>query len=188
MLWSCAYNHSLNFSRLATSNCCPISQPHPSSPLPLLTEPVCGIQKAPEHGSQVLRSSRSLHAAQQDVGSSSHPPPSWSPPVSWRPFSEVQQFIYLTPTPPRALADTYSTKKSSLRSLVECFPPEPPETTPGPPLGVQIMMTPQSVLGHSLTHEQVMPFLKKLEQGQLREGEKVFKIQRLHWYIFGVCW
>jgi hypothetical protein len=69
----------------------------------------------------------------------------------------------------QALADTYSTKKSSLRSLVECFPPEPPETTPGPPLGVQIMMTPPSVLGHSLTHEQVMPFLKKLEQGQLRE-------------------
>ena len=27
-----------------------------------------------------------------------------------------------------------------------------------------------SVVPHTLTHEQVMPFLRKLEQGQLREG------------------
>ena len=37
-------------------------------------------------------------------------------------------------------------------------------------VGLDLMVSPPSVSGHSLTHEQVMPFLKKLEQGQLREG------------------
>ena len=34
MLWSCAYNLSLNFLRLATSNCCPISLPPSLLPPP----------------------------------------------------------------------------------------------------------------------------------------------------------
>ena len=80
----------------------------------------------------------------------------------------------------RRLADTYPTKKSSLRALVDCFPSDLEEWSEswswgappgaGPPLGVQIMAAPPSVSGHSLTHEQVLPFLRKLEQGQLREG------------------
>ena len=40
-----------------------------------------------------------------------------------------------------------------------------------PPGPERIMMVvPPLVVGHSLTHEQVMPFLKKLEHGQVREG------------------
>lgn len=33
------------------------------------------------------------------------------------------------------------------------------------------MMAPPSLSGHSLSHEQVMPFLKKLEKGQMKEGQ-----------------
>jgi integrator complex subunit 1 len=78
----------------------------------------------------------------------------------------------------QSLSDIYITKKSSLRALVDCFPMDPlmeegeeggQGFSSGPPLGVQIMVAPPSVASHSLTHEQVMPFLKKLEQGQLRE-------------------
>ena len=36
---------------------------------------------------------------------------------------------------------------------------------------MKFMMVPPQTSGHSLTHEQVMPFLKKLESGQQREGE-----------------
>ena len=35
---------------------------------------------------------------------------------------------------------------------------------------MKFMMVPPQTTGHSLTHEQVMPFLKKLESGQQREG------------------
>lgn len=35
---------------------------------------------------------------------------------------------------------------------------------------MKFMMVPPQTSGHSLTHEQVMPFLKKLESGQQREG------------------
>ena len=33
-----------------------------------------------------------------------------------------------------------------------------------------MMIVPPLTSSHTLSHEQVMPFLKKLEQGQLREG------------------
>lgn len=75
-------------------------------------------------------------------------------------------------------------KKSSLKALVDCFP-KAAATTEGP-VGDQIsnlqdttdyegdaaklMMVPSQSSGHSLTHEQVMPFLKKLESGQQKEG------------------
>ena len=67
---------------------------------------------------------------------------------------------------------------------MECFPK--PVAAPEGPVGGQIsslqditdprgdsmkfMMVPPQTTGHSLTHEQVMPFLKKLESGQEREG------------------
>ena len=79
----------------------------------------------------------------------------------------------------------YTSKKSSLKALVECFP-KPMAATEGGPVGGQIsslqdatdlrgdsmkfMMVPPQTTGHSLSHEQVMPFLKKLESGQEREG------------------
>ena len=46
-----------------------------------------------------------------------------------------------------------------------------------PAVGVEMMLAPPSISGHSLTHEQVIPFLKKLEQGQLREGKG------LEWFL-----
>ena len=82
------------------------------------------------------------------------------------------------------LNDGYTNKKSSLKALVECFPK--PVSAIERPVGGQIssfqdnmdlrgdamkfMMIPPQTSGHSLTHEQVMPFLKKLESGQQREG------------------
>ena len=36
--------------------------------------------------------------------------------------------------------------------------------------GTTMMIVPPLTSSHTLSHEQVMPFLKKLEQGQLREG------------------
>ena len=84
----------------------------------------------------------------------------------------------------RNLNDVYTNKKSSLKALVECFP-KPAASSEGPVGGqissfqeaidsrgdsMKFMMVPPQTAGHSLTHEQVMPFLKKLESGQQREG------------------
>lgn len=81
----------------------------------------------------------------------------------------------------RALSEVYTSKKSNLKSLVECFP-RPTEGIPGlkstsqPPSSstpsdtVLMAMVPPADVGHSLSHEQVMPFLKKLESGRQREG------------------
>ena len=75
---------------------------------------------------------------------------------------------------PRMLNETNTSKKSSLKSLVDCFPKERGENVipSGVQNGAKMMVVPPLVGGHSLTHEQVMPFLKKLEHGQQREGEE----------------
>ena len=75
---------------------------------------------------------------------------------------------------PRALSEVHSTKKSSLKSLVECFPQRVggvagPSPTPPPPSAAMMLVPPMAV-GPSLTHEQVMPFLRKMERGQPTEG------------------
>ena len=74
----------------------------------------------------------------------------------------------------RALSETHQSKKSSLKPLVECFlRTKDGEGSAGTELlnGQDAMMiVPPLMVGHTLSHEQVMPFLKKLEQGQLREG------------------
>ena len=73
------------------------------------------------------------------------------------------------------LNETNTSKKSSLKSLVDCFPKERGENVipSGVRNGAKMMVVPPLVGGHSLTHEQVMPFLKKLEHGQQREGEEL---------------
>ena len=83
-----------------------------------------------------------------------------------------------------SLNEVYTNKKSSLKALVECFP-KPVASIEGTGGGqisslqdatdlrgdaMKFMMVPPQTSGHSLTHEQVMPFLKKLESGQQREG------------------
>ena len=83
-----------------------------------------------------------------------------------------------------SLNEVYTNKKSSLKALVECFP-KPVASIEGAGGGqisslqdatdlrgdaMKFMMVPPQTSGHSLTHEQVMPFLKKLESGQQREG------------------
>ena len=81
------------------------------------------------------------------------------------------------------LNETNTSKKSSLKSLVDCFPKER-EAVGEKAIHssfqnrAKMMVVPPLIGGHSLTHEQVMPFLKKLEHGQQREGEKA---------LFGVC-
>lgn len=53
-----------------------------------------------------------------------------------------------------------------------------------PPGDTVIMaMVPPADAGHSLTHEQVMPFLKKLESGRQREGLCVVSINLLLYHI-----
>ena len=74
----------------------------------------------------------------------------------------------------RALSETHQNKKSSLKPLVECFlrRKDGEGSAGGEVLNGQdaMMIVPPLMVGHTLSHEQVMPFLKKLEQGQLREG------------------
>ena len=89
--------------------------------------------------------------------------------------------------------EVYPNKKSSLKALVECFP-KPVANVEGAVGGqisslqdatdlrgdaMKFMMVPPQTSGHSLTHEQVMPFLKKLESGQQREGILFVKIWKL---------
>ena len=71
----------------------------------------------------------------------------------------------------RSLSEVYPNKKSNLKSLVECFPKqvEGSSEVKGAPL-IYAMIPPVDG-GHGLSHEQVMPFLKKLESGRQREGE-----------------
>ena len=83
------------------------------------------------------------------------------------------------------LSDVHTNKKSSLKSLIDCFPdstdtPSTGDSTIQEPQelereGMKMMMVPPTSSGHSLTHEQVMPFLKKLEHGQMREGTFLLK-------------
>ena len=68
----------------------------------------------------------------------------------------------------RSLSEVHANKKSSLKSLVDCFPRIPENLNSVNPLS--LMMVPPSSASQGLTHEQVMPFLKKLESGQQREG------------------
>ena len=69
----------------------------------------------------------------------------------------------------RSLSEVYSNKKSNLKCLVECFPKTcgtgSCEEDP-----VTIMMALPVITSLGLTYEQVMPFLKKMENGQQREG------------------
>ena len=67
-----------------------------------------------------------------------------------------------------SLSEVYSNKKSSLKHLVESFP-RVPESFDTDSLLTMMMVPPLSV-SQGLTHEQVLPFLKKLENGQQREG------------------
>ena len=89
-------------------------------------------------------------------------------------YAHIVVHIYFTYC--RALSEVYTSKKSSLKSLVDCFPTEGgsgPNSTTEPPssVGGKMMLVPPLATGHSLSHEQVIPFLKKLENGQQREGD-----------------
>ena len=68
----------------------------------------------------------------------------------------------------RSLNEVYTNKKSSLKFLVECFPKVPCTSSVD---SLPLMMALPAATSQGLTHEQVMPFLKKLENGQQREGE-----------------
>lgn len=81
----------------------------------------------------------------------------------------------MNPLLPRTLSEAHPSKKSSLKTLVECFPKPKVVLSDqaAPPVtknGSRMILVPPATVGHSLTHEQLMPFLKKLEHGQLREG------------------
>jgi len=69
----------------------------------------------------------------------------------------------------RSLNEVYNNKKSNLKALVESFP-LPNEGASVNPRKTPVVMIPPEETGPSLTHEQVMPFLKKLESGQQKEG------------------
>ena len=72
---------------------------------------------------------------------------------------------------PRSLSEVHTNKKSSLKYLVECFPKSSrPLLEPEEPLALMMALPGNTAL--ALTHEQVMPFLKKMENGQEREGLK----------------
>ena len=62
----------------------------------------------------------------------------------------------------------YTNKKSSLKLLVDCFPKMPGGLCEDP---LPVMMALPSTSSLGLTREQVMPFLKKMENGQQREGK-----------------
>ena len=69
----------------------------------------------------------------------------------------------------QSLADLYPNKKSSLQSLTSCFPrPKAAQEQLDQALAVPTILPPLTI-GNSLTYEQVRPFLKKLEYGQMQE-------------------
>ena len=68
----------------------------------------------------------------------------------------------------RSLSDVYTNKKS-LKYLVECFPIATSSSSSMED-SLTIMITLPATTSLGLTREQVMPFLKKMENGQQREG------------------
>ena len=68
----------------------------------------------------------------------------------------------------RSLSEVYSNKKSSLKVLVDCFPRLSRSYSSVEPLTLMMALPASTTQG--LTHEQVMPFLKKMESGS---NEKV---------------
>ncbi len=73
----------------------------------------------------------------------------------------------------RSLNEIHSNKKLNLKSLVDCFPisVEGVANIKSSATPLTHIMIPPTNAGHVLTHEQVMPFLKKLESGQQKEGK-----------------
>ena len=80
----------------------------------------------------------------------------------------MQQLLYSIHTNfyhERSLSEFYTGKKSNLKYLVECFPKNYSSLD-----STSLMMALPAVTSQGLTHEQVLPFLKKMENGQQQEG------------------
>ena len=103
---------------------------------------------------------------------------------TWTHYSEIASFYlfiylffisgfgkWLSLVLTRSLSEVYPNKKSNLKSLVECFPKQVEESSEVKGAPLIYAMIPPVDGGHGLSHEQVMPFLKKLESGRQREGE-----------------
>lgn len=85
----------------------------------------------------------------------------------------------------RSLSEVYTNKKSSLKFLIECFPRVPPRGSCGED-ALTVMMALPATNSLGLTHEQVMPFLKKMENGQQREGTE-FQCYLACIYVLLLC-
>ena len=82
----------------------------------------------------------------------------------------------------RSLSDVHNNKKSSLKPLIECFPKIPDNSNL-----LSFIMVPPTSASQGLTHEQVMPFLKKLENGQEREGNSISTVLCRTLYASTAC-